>query len=752
MLTALGRRVTADPVAADPPGEPEAERFGRYEVLGPIGRAGVWSGRAAVDPQNGQQVSIWTLAVAGVPEAITALILRDAQALTRVRHTSLASTYDAGRVGDTLYVAQEPFTGMPLSAWLSAKRRSWREITRVFVSLGAAVGSLHAAGVLCRDPTLNKIYIDPDRRAVLIDIGLARRLPEAPPLETPTPEEAAGKPREPRSDQFAFSVLLHQALYGFSPYGKDWTRADTAQARTVPAPLAAFLDRGLSIAPEDRFPSIVQWVSSLHGLVAHRPEAPRVAVAALFLALLAASAGAVIGAWAKAGTPFASMTRMLTVECRNVERSFEGTWDRRRQDEIGRALWRSSGADAGPSWTSARREISAWVARWGKVYDQACLDAGARSGSKLTADSHMIECLAQSRKRLEALLEGAPELGARRTLVAAAQLGPPEVCPAGTAGVWLESVRRGLPADATPTSLEARAAIDWSDGVLPSAIAALEAVVAIHPEDTADEAFATALANLGRLRAEAGLLEPAQAVVTHAMKVRERVSGPDDISTAALWHDLGVLAARRGAAPEAMLAHRRALGIRERAVGPVSLEVASSLRAIGLLERDAQRLEEAVESLRRALMITEASVGEESGEAVVASIELGWALLDAQKAGEASERFTIAEKTAQRLVGRASPLVVRALEGRGVADLALGAPAKAVIALDEAVFMLESSGGGADQLARTKFHLAVALLAEGKDRPRAMRLAAAARDRLIDGSDPAMAEVVTAWLARAETP
>mgnify|MGYP002140231821 FL=1 len=89
-----------------------------------------------------------------------------------------------------------------------------------------------------------------------------------------SPEQHLGKPADSRSDQFSFCVALYEALYQQVPFGGT-TREDLAvnavlgkvlprpPGSNVPTPVHEALLRGLSCAPEQRFPSMRELLAAL---------------------------------------------------------------------------------------------------------------------------------------------------------------------------------------------------------------------------------------------------------------------------------------------------------------------------------------------------------------------------------------------------------------------------------------------------------------------------------------------------------
>jgi len=89
-----------------------------------------------------------------------------------------------------------------------------------------------------------------------------------------SPEQHLGKPADSRSDQFSFCVALYEALYQQVPFGGT-TREDLAvnavlgkilprpPGSNVPMAVHEALLRGLSCAPEQRFPSMRELLTAL---------------------------------------------------------------------------------------------------------------------------------------------------------------------------------------------------------------------------------------------------------------------------------------------------------------------------------------------------------------------------------------------------------------------------------------------------------------------------------------------------------
>jgi len=304
--------------------------LGRYLVLDLLGRGGLGRVFSAYDPELDRKVAIKLLephALRGAADLRTRLV-REAQALAKVRHPNVVAVHDVGVVGDQVFVAMELVDGTTLREWLLAKERDWTEIRDVFVAVARGLAAVHAAGLVHRDvkPTNILIGRDPQGahgygRVQVADLGLARALDrdagagERPLAASPrmaalddsltasgavmgtpaymAPEQHRGERVDARADQFGFCIALFEALHGTRPFAGSTSEQLFAaaasgafvdvQARRVPGWLRRVALRGLAAEPSDRHGSMQDVVVALQHDRSTRRR--RASVAALALVL-----------------------------------------------------------------------------------------------------------------------------------------------------------------------------------------------------------------------------------------------------------------------------------------------------------------------------------------------------------------------------------------------------------------------------------------------------------------------------------
>ncbi|MEX1368155.1 MAG: serine/threonine-protein kinase [Nannocystaceae bacterium] len=330
-----------DPAPSGPlrPGD----RVGRYIVRSKLGRGGMGVVYGAYDPLLGRRVALKLVRHRDTPDSVEAHVderlRREAQALARLTHPNVVSLYDVGCCERGNFLALELVPGIDLDEWLRKQLHPWTDIVEVFVDAGRGLAAAHAAGLIHRDFKPANVIVGPQRHVTVVDFGLARNaeldttITHDPGARTPTPqrdellatrltgtniivgtrgymapEQLLGLTVGPRADQFSLCVALFEALYGRRPYpGKNAVETatsfargnleDPTERRGVSNRVHEALLKGLSIEPDDRFPSMDALLLALgRGL----PRARRrwlLAAALAVTATLSAAGGAVGHAW-----------------------------------------------------------------------------------------------------------------------------------------------------------------------------------------------------------------------------------------------------------------------------------------------------------------------------------------------------------------------------------------------------------------------------------------------------------------------
>jgi anti-sigma factor RsiW len=306
---------------------PRGTNVGRFVLLDCLGRGGMAVVYAAYDPELDRKVAIkllrTDLPAAGSPTEPGAQLLSEAQAMARLSHPNVIVVYDVGTFQDQVFLAMEFVRGSDLRGWLGERVRSWREILEIFLRAGEGLAAAHRSGLVHRDFKPDNVLVGQDGQLRVTDFGLARALRPPKPEGDPSPSSAAapmvqyhsalsgtplyiapeqwrGARADERSDQFSFCVALFEALYRQAPYpgrtSVSFTGAlpEPTEGTSVPGWTRRVLQRGLSVAPERRYPSMQHLLDALSTGLRRGRYGARIAVGVFVLLGIGLSAYQVV--------------------------------------------------------------------------------------------------------------------------------------------------------------------------------------------------------------------------------------------------------------------------------------------------------------------------------------------------------------------------------------------------------------------------------------------------------------------------
>src|SRR5919199_174806 len=206
----------------------------RYTRSRPLGSGGMAEVYLAHDEVLDRDVALKVLKeqYAGNEEFVR-LFRREARSAPRLNHPNIVSVYDQGRSEDgTYYIAMEYVPGGTLKDHVLDKGVLDPRAAIEFASqIAQALGHAHEHGVIHRDIKSRNILLTQTGYAKVADFGIARAATATttgsrshPILGTPgyiSPEQAAGKPVDPRSDLYSLGVVLYEMLTGTLPYSGE---------------------------------------------------------------------------------------------------------------------------------------------------------------------------------------------------------------------------------------------------------------------------------------------------------------------------------------------------------------------------------------------------------------------------------------------------------------------------------------------------------------------------------------------------
>jgi eukaryotic-like serine/threonine-protein kinase len=207
-------------------------RFGPYEILSPIGKGGMGEVWRARDLKLDREVAIKVLP-AGFANDVERLsrFTREAKVLASLNHSNIAQIYGLEESNGVGALVMEFVPGTTLQCPVAVETA-----TDYARQIAEALEVAHEKGITHRDLKPGNVMVTPDGAIKVLDFGLAtapaRAAHDIDPNNSPTtlaatsvgvilgtagymsPEQAAGKPVDKRSDIWSFGVVLFEMLSG----------------------------------------------------------------------------------------------------------------------------------------------------------------------------------------------------------------------------------------------------------------------------------------------------------------------------------------------------------------------------------------------------------------------------------------------------------------------------------------------------------------------------------------------------------
>jgi serine/threonine protein kinase/Tol biopolymer transport system component len=214
-------------------------RLGPYEVLSALGAGGMGEVYRARDSRLNRDVAIKILlpVVAGDPDRL-ARFEREAQVLASLNHPNIAHIHGVEEADGVTALVLELVEGEDLAQRIARGPVPLDEALPIARQIAEALEAAHERGIIHRDLKPANIKIRPDGTVKVLDFGLAKAVDRSDgsgvnAMNSPTlsihstqagiilgtaaymsPEQAAGKPIDKRSDLWSFGVVLMEMLTG----------------------------------------------------------------------------------------------------------------------------------------------------------------------------------------------------------------------------------------------------------------------------------------------------------------------------------------------------------------------------------------------------------------------------------------------------------------------------------------------------------------------------------------------------------
>jgi eukaryotic-like serine/threonine-protein kinase len=226
------------------------QRIGPYDVLATLGVGGMGEVYRATDTNLKRSVALKVLpaSLAGDPERL-ARFQREAEVLASLNHPHIAQIFGLERNAGATALVMELVDGEDLAQRIARGPVPLEEALPIARQIAEALEAAHEQGIVHRDLKPANIKVRPDGTVKVLDFGLAKAMEpasaaasgaamamHAATITTPamtqagiilgtaaymSPEQAAGKPVDRRTDIWAFGLVLLEMLSGRQVFAGD---------------------------------------------------------------------------------------------------------------------------------------------------------------------------------------------------------------------------------------------------------------------------------------------------------------------------------------------------------------------------------------------------------------------------------------------------------------------------------------------------------------------------------------------------
>lgn len=272
---------------------------GSYRIARVIGQGGMGRVYLGVHPQIQSRVAVKVLSEeCSRDKNLVDRFVAEARAVNVIRNEGIVSVVDINALSDGRpYIVMEHLEGESLGELLRRGALPLGTLSRVMNDVLRGLSAAHEKGIIHRDLKPDNIFVTRTGRAKILDFGIAKLLPELGAMDEATrtgsvlgtpfymaPEQALGRPVDPRSDLYALGVILYECSTGRRPFHgntlyellKQHVEVEppppSSMRTDLPPAYEAVIRRAMAKNPAERFQSALELSHALENAARDLPQ------------------------------------------------------------------------------------------------------------------------------------------------------------------------------------------------------------------------------------------------------------------------------------------------------------------------------------------------------------------------------------------------------------------------------------------------------------------------------------------------